>query len=479
MVEYQLPKLRVAGSNPVARSTFLVKEAQVTALPNPTGTPAKKKTDKKPAGVVLKGVHKGSPADEAGLKAGDRILYINDMPIDDFLDLYVASFDQAYVMKYERGGSKTEAEFERAPGVPLGVDVDMGDLHECHNKCVFCFFDQMPKGLRKELYFKDEDYRLSFLHGNYLALTNLKPEDEERIERMKLSPLYVSVHATHPEVRERMLGKKPPEDVMAILKRLGAKGIQFHTQIVVVPGYNSGEILRQTLEDLVEMGETILSVGVVPVGLTAHREGLPEVEPVDADLAKEVVTMVRGFNHRMRQRIGKGVVYAADELFIKAGMALPGASYYDDYPQVENGIGMLRLLLDSAKEAVLPERLRDKWITFVTGTLAKPYLVEIAGILRKEGLIANVLAPHNSLFGDIVTVSGLLPGKDVVALKPRLKGFDAVVLPPDMVSAAGLTLDGMTVEDLEKELGLPVVPGSMDVRDILDELEERISGTHN
>ncbi len=429
----------------------------MNALPNPTGTPIEpKKENKKPAGVVIKAIHRGSPADDAGLEVGDRILDINGMPIEDFLDLYVASFDQNYVIEYERGRTPMTAEFEREPGVPLGVDVEMGEIYSCRNECVFCFFDQMPKGLRPELYFKDEDYRLSFLHGNYLALTNLKPEDEERIAAMSLSPLYVSVHATHPEVRERMLGKRPPEDLRAIMKRLGAKGIQFHTQIVVVPGYNAGEILRETIKDLVEMG------------------GLPEVAPVDDELAREVVRTVRGFNHRMRQRTGKGVVYAADELFIRAGMALPRAPYYDDFPQVENGIGMLRLLLDSAKGAIVPETLRGKWMTFVTGTLAKPYLVEIAGTLRKEGLIANVLAPHNSLFGDIVTVSGLLPGKDVLALKPRLKGFDAVVLPPDMLNADGLTLDGMTVEDLEKEFGLPVVPGSLDVKDILDELEEKL-----
>jgi putative radical SAM enzyme (TIGR03279 family) len=447
----------------------------VTALPNPTGTPAKTRKNRKPAGVVLKAVHKGSPAAEAGLKVGDKILEINGMPIDDFLDLYVASFDQTYVMKYERGGAAQTADFEREPGVPLGVEVDMDDIHECHNNCVFCFFDQMPKGLRKELYFKDEDYRLSFLHGNYLALTNLTPEDEERIVEQRLSPLYVSVHSTQPEVRERMLGNKTPEHVIDTMKRLGEKGIQFHTQIVVVPGYNSGDVLRETIEDLVEMGEMIVSVGVVPVGLTAYREGLPELEPVDEELAGDVVRLVRGFNHRMRQRTGNGVVYAADEFFIKAGMALPDSPYYDDYPQVENGIGMLRILIDSAAEAIVPEVLRDKWITFVTGTLAKPYLVEVAGILRNEGIIANVLAPHNSLFGDIVTVSGLLPGKDVLALKPRLKGFDAVILPPDMVNADGLTLDGMKVEDLEKEFGIPVIPGSIDIRDTLDELEERFA----
>jgi putative radical SAM enzyme (TIGR03279 family) len=444
----------------------------VTALPNPTPAKTKKK---KPAGVIVQKVYEGSPAAEAGLKVGDKILDINGMPIDDFLDLYVASFDQAYVMKYERGGKARTADFEREPGVPLGIEVDMEKIHECHSNCVFCFFDQMPKGLRKELYFKDEDYRLSFLHGNYLALTNLKPEDEERIVEQNLSPLYVSVHATHPEVRERLLGVKPAEHVIDIMKRLAAKGIQFHTQIVVVPGYNSGEILRETIEDLVEMGEMILSVGVVPVGLTAHREGLAELEPVDEDLAKDVVRLVRGFNHRMRQRTGSGVVYAADEFFIKAGMALPDSPYYDDYPQIENGIGMLRVLIDSAAEAIVPETLREKWITFVTGTLAKPYLVDVAGILRKEGIIANVLAPHNSLFGDIVTVSGLLPGKDVAALKPRLKGFDAVVLPPDMLNAEGLTLDGMKVEDLEKEFGIPVIPGSIDIRDTLDELEEKFA----
>jgi NifB/MoaA-like Fe-S oxidoreductase len=285
----------------------------------------------------------------------------------------------------------------------------------------------------------------------------------------------VSVHATHPEVRERMLGVTPPEDVVRIMKRLGKKGIQFHTQIVVVPGYNSGDVLRDTIEDLVEMGETVLSVGVVPVGLTAHRQGLAEIEPVDSDLAAEVVRTVRGFNHRMRQRTGKGVVYAADELFIRAGLTLPRAFYYDDYPQVENGIGMLRLLVDSAEDVFVPESLRDTWITFVTGTLAKPYLVEIAGILREEGLIANVLAPHNSLFGDMVTVSGLLPGKDVLAIKPRLKGFDAVVLPPDMVNADGLTLDGMTLADLERELGLPVIPGSLDMKDVIRDLEKKLA----
>jgi putative radical SAM enzyme (TIGR03279 family) len=230
-----------------------------------------------PRGVRVGSVRVGSPADRAGLAAGDTVVKIDGRPIHDFLDFYVASFGPRHDNKVLRGGASLSLSLVRSRTEDAGAEVTPDRLRACNNRCIFCFVDQLPRGLRRELYFKDEDYRLSFLHGNYLTLTNLIPADERRIREEHLSPLYVSVHSTNEEVRQELLGRTPPESVLRVLKRLARGGVRFHTQVVIVPGYNDGDCLTSTLRDLTGLGRAILSVSVVPVGLTCHRGGLPKL----------------------------------------------------------------------------------------------------------------------------------------------------------------------------------------------------------
>jgi putative radical SAM enzyme (TIGR03279 family) len=341
---------------------------------------------------------------------------------------------------------------------------------------VFCFVDQMPPGLRKDLYVKDEDYRFSFLHGNYLTLTNLKPGDEKRIVDMHLWPLYVSVHSTDEDVRARMMGRKPGESILAILDRLGSQGIGFHTQIVVVPGMNDGVKLGRTLADLCSRHDYILSISVVPVGLTCHREGLPPLKMVNSALAGEIVNVVQKFQDEMRRTTWRGVVYAADELFLLAGLPIPPGSYYDDYPQIDNGVGLMRMLLDSAESIRLPGALKGKRVAFVTGALAAPHLENITSKLAGRGLKVDVLAASNRLFGPMVTVSGLLSGQDMIDAVPDSGSYDAVMLPPGALNADGLTLDNMTLNEMSDRLGLPVLVGDYDLKESLKRLKNEFTG---
>jgi len=421
-------------------------------------------------------VEQKSPAAKSGLKTDDIIIEVNGKKVTDFLDVYVAAFEDRLALKVRRQGKEKSLEVKRVKGQSLGAELESGKPRVCTNNCVFCFVNQMPRGLRKGLYVKDEDYRFSFLHGNYLTLTNLKPADEKRIVDMHLWPLYVSVHSTDEDVRARLMGKKPGEDTLAILDRLGNQGIGFHTQIVVVPGMNDGVKLGRTLADLCSRHDYILSVSVVPVGLTCHREGLPPLKMVNSALAGEIVSIVQKFQDEMRRATWRGVVHAADELFLLAGLPIPPGSYYDDYPQTDNGVGLMRMLLDSAEGIRLPAALKGKKVAFVTGALAAPHIEKIVSPLTERGFKVDVLAAANKLFGPMVTVSGLLSGKDLIDAVPDSGGYDAVMLPPSVLNADGVTLDDMTLKDMSDRLGLPVLVGDYDLKETLKRLKDELAG---
>jgi putative radical SAM enzyme (TIGR03279 family) len=427
-------------------------------------------------GVRIGHVTQKSPAAKAGLKTGDVITEVNGRKVTDFLDVFVAAFEDHLALKVRSKGKVKSLEVKRVKGQSLGAELESGKPWICNNKCVFCFVDQMPKGLRKELYVKDEDYRFSFLHGNYLTMTNLKPGDEKRIVDLNLWPLYVSVHSTDEDVRARLLGKKPGEGILQILDRLGSQGIGFHTQIVVVPGMNDGVKLGRTLADLCARHDYILSVSVVPVGLTCHREGLPPLKMVNSALAGEIVNVVQKFQDEMRRTTWRGVVYAADELFLLAGLPIPPGSYYDDYPQTDNGVGLMRMLLDSAENIRLPSVLKGKKVVFITGALAAPHLEKITSTLTKRGLKVDVVAAANRLFGPMVTVSGLLSGKDMIDAVGDPGSYDAAILPPGVLNADGVTLDDMTLKDMSDRLGLPVMVGGYDIKETLKRLKDEFAG---
>jgi putative radical SAM enzyme (TIGR03279 family) len=421
-------------------------------------------------GVTLASVRPQSPAHSAGLLAADLIVGIDGVPIHDFLDFYLGSFGGKHDLDVLRKGRRVKVRLVRGMAEDVGAEMVLDGPRPCNNRCVFCFIDQLPPGLRRELYFKDEDYRLSFLHGNYLTLTNLRSADERRITAEHLSPLYVSVHSTNQGIRSRLLGRKPREPVLTVLRRLGKRGVRFHAQVVVVPGYNDGDDLVRTLRDLIRLGRAVLSISVVPVGLTAHRRRLAGIGPVDAGTAGSIVDRVGGLNARLRARTGRGVVYASDEMIILAGRAIPDAGYYDDYPQIENGVGLVRQLVDQLKPLRIPASLRGKRVLLVTGRLARPFIDEVAARLTRGGLKVSVKTVTNSLFGPSVTVSGLLPGKAIISALRGPSGWDAAILPPDVANGDHLTLDDISVSQIGQLVGRPVLVADHSLRQTIKAL---------
>jgi putative radical SAM enzyme (TIGR03279 family) len=429
-------------------------------------------------GVTVRAVVPGSPAEKAGLKPDDVITQVDDQPIGDFLDFYIAAFGRAYTLTVKRGNRHRDLRLERRHLEDTGLEMHTGRPIACSNRCVFCFVDQLPKGLRKELYIKDEDYRLSFLHGNYLTLTNLTAQDESRIVRLHLSPLYASVHATDEAARAKLLGRQPEAPVLDVIDRLGEGGIRLHAQVVVVPKFNDGAVLEQTLQDLARRHDTILSLSVVPVGLTGHRAGLPLLEAVSSPQAARIVDDVRRLNCKMRGRIGRGFVYASDEMMLAAGGEIPTASYYDDFPQIENGVGLLRRFIDSSADASIPASLQGRRLAFVTGRLAAPFVDEVAARLVRQGAMVDVVVIDNSLLGRSVTVSGLLAGQDILRAIGRMDALDAVVLPPNVINESGVTLDDMTAEGMSEGAGVPFIVGDYDMGETLEAIDAVFSGKH-
>lgn len=395
------------------------------------------------------------------IRPGDRLVSVDGAPLRDRLDAAFAPGGPGSTLELQSAdGRRRTVKIETPIGDGLGISLEEMEPKRCKNNCVFCFIHQLPKGMRKSLYVKDEDYRYSFLFGNFLTLTNLKPADIERIERQKLSPLYVSVHTTDEALRRKMLGVKRAPELAPVMRRLGEAGVEMHCQIVVCPGYNDGAVLERTVVDLWEMGGAVRSVGIVPVGLTRHRKNLPDLKPVGRGDAADIVRFVEGRQKRFRAKSGAGFVYAADELYLKAGIPIPPARSYDGYPQRENGVGIARAWLDGCKKAPLgAAAFGDAGsISIVTGTLAAPLVEEgLAYKLRRTAVRSAIVhAVRNRFFGVGVSVAGLLTGADILSTLSR-EGFGSVVcLPPDAVNCDGVTLDDMSLDDIASEIGCEV-----------------------
>lgn len=423
------------------------------------------------SGGVISSVRRGSPADKAGLLPGDELLSVNGHRLRDVIDYRFCSAEEELQLVIRRGGEVFARRLRRGYGEDLGLDfqeVVFDGLRRCGNRCSFCFVDQLPPGMRSSLYIKDDDYRYSFLWGNFITLSNWSEEDWERVGEQGLSPLYVSVHATDLELRRKIFGNPRLPDIREQLHRLSHLGIRVHAQVVVVPGLNDLH-LERTVSDLVGFFPAVQSIGVVPVGLTRyHRAGLRGVTPREA---KALVKQVSLWSEEFRGRYGRSLVYLADEFYLVAGLLSPSAEEYDDFPQLENGIGLVRRLLDEGIKKGKPLAAKGRK-TLACGILIAPLLEGMANELSlslqdPEGqepvgsaLLSTqieVIPIENRFFGPTITVSGLLTGRDVIA---ALRGRDLgemVYLPRSMFDAKGeITLDGMTVGDMEAALGVKV-----------------------
>jgi putative radical SAM enzyme (TIGR03279 family) len=403
-----------------------------------------------------------SIAAELGLATGDELLEINGERVLDHLDFRFHEGDAELSLKVARAGDVVIYDIEKEEGEKIGVDFEEMKILACGNDCIFCFVDQNPAGLRKELYFRDGDYRLSFMYGNYTTMTNAGPAILRRIAAQRLSPQYISVHATEYEVRRNLMGLKKDDLILEKIRFLHRNGIDMHTQIVLCPGINDGAALRKTVMDLYRFRSRIISLAIVPVGLTDHRFGLHQIRKVDRQYAIELLETVAAWQTKFRAATGRAFVYPSDEFYIVAGRPIPAGKHYDGFPQIENGVGIVRsFILDFRRQARrFPVRLRTRRkLTLITAELAAGFMErDIVPRLRRIGNleVRLVIAP-NLLYGRNVTVAGLLSGKCLYSALDGADPGDLVLLPPDILNAAGVFLDDVTPAGLAERLHAPVM----------------------
>lgn len=410
---------------------------------------------------IIRAVEEGSIAWELGIESGDRLLAINNEIIEDVFDYHYYTNDEELTVLIEKpNGEEWELEIEKDLEEDLGIEFEQGLMDEyrsCRNKCMFCFIDQMPEGMRETLYFKDDDSRLSFLQGNYVTLTNMSDHDIERIIRYHLEPINVSVHTTNPELRCEMLHNRFAGEALKKVQRLYEGGITMNGQIVLCKGINDGEELERSIRDMAKWLPNLQSVSVVPVGLTKFRKGLKQLESFTKEDAKEVLATIHRWQKKFFEEYGMHFIHAGDEWYILAEEELPEEGRYDGYLQLENGVGMLRLLMNEFEEAYtgLEGDDRKRHISLATGKLAYPYLKEMLERLKQKytGLEAEIYAITNEFFGEKITVSGLITGQDLIAqLKGKELG-DVLLLPVNMLrSGEDVFLDDITIPELEKAL---------------------------
>ncbi|NLG83491.1 MAG: DUF512 domain-containing protein [Firmicutes bacterium] len=414
-------------------------------------------------GGLITAVQKSSPAARAGILPGERLLAGNGRQLRDLIDYHIA-VDPARRLRMTLAGPEgrrtvllTKGEDE-AVGLSFATAVFDG-IRRCRNRCVFCFVDQLPKGLRPSLYIKDEDYRLSFLQGNYVTLTPLAEEDRDRIVRERLSPLYVSVHATDPEIRGRLLGRRGPAPILPLLTDLVRAGIRFHAQAVICPGWNDGPVLARTIADLAALWPGVTSLAVVPVGLTGHRRGLAPLRPFTREEATALLAEVAEWQKRLVAQIGTRFVFAADEFYLLAEEPIPSAASYEDYPQLENGVGLIRSFTDDFRVAwrywrkkMPPGRLR-----VVTGFAAAGMWKHLASLMAPRGVVLEVVPVENRLFGPGITVAGLLSAEDIIAALRGKEPLPTFVPRVAVRRGEDLFLDGMRVAEFREKTQAEVI----------------------
>lgn len=424
--------------------------------------------------TVIVSVDHKSPADRKGIRAGETLKQVNGHDIVDVLDYKFYTYDPELKLTLEKDGILREVVVRKGEGEELGLNFEtymMDSPRSCANHCVFCFVDQLPKGLRETLYFKDDDARLSFLMGNYITLTNLSPREAQRIIDLHISPINVSVHSTEPELRCKLLGHRNAGAGIDLMKRFADAGIQMNCQIVSCPGLNDGVHLQKTLDDLAAMYPGVNSISVVPVGLTKHRQGLYPLEPYTVETAGAVVDMVEKFAERSLKTLGTRLAWCSDEFYLQANRAIPEDEYFEDYTQLENGVGMLRLLrteFDSAYD--LADETNAAPFSIATGVACAPFLEEIvdkaAGKCHTKGKVYPII---NRFFGETITVAGLITGGDLI---DQLRGKELgkrLLIPVNMLRhGEDVFLDDVTLVQVEEALGVPVTPVNQDGFDLCD-----------
>ncbi len=417
-----------------------------------------------------------------GIKAGDELLKINGNDIMDVLDYDFYMTEQNITMTFKCKDGKYKVIKTENTDCGLVFETYLMDKQQhCKNKCIFCFIDQLPKGLRPSLYFKDDDSRLSFLFGNYITLTNISEHEIERIIRMHISPVNISVHTMNPDLRVRMMKNKNAGKSLEIIKRFAESGIQMNTQLVLCPGINDGDELRRSIEELSALYPAVQSIAAVPVGLTKFRDGLEKIEPYNKKTAGETIDIIEEYSNKFRKEFGVGLCYPADEFFIKAERELPNEDYYDGYPQLDNGVGLVRSFYNEFLDELeyCNEKPVNKKVTLATGVDFYPFLFELCEKAKeKYNIDIQVKKIINNFFGETITVSGLVTGVD---LYEQLKDCDLgeyLLLPSSMISDytnhtehKNKFLDDMTVEELEKRLNTKIIltqgNGGQVLRDIL------------
>jgi len=429
--------------------------------------------------VVINSVSRGSVAEKKGIRAGDTLVSIDNNEILDVLDYRFHQNNSKLTVEYINSKGKVKkVKIKKSEYEELGMEFEtylMDKKHSCRNKCIFCFIDQLPKGLRESLYFKDDDSRLSFLFGNYITLTNITEHEIERIIKMHISPINISVHTTNPELRVKMMNNKNAGEALKIIERFNEADIKLNCQLVLVPNYNDGEELKRSLRDLTAL-ENVECVAAVPVGLTRYREGLAEISPFDKEKAAQTIDIIDEFGAECLKKYGERRVFAADEFYIKAERILPEADYYEEFHQLENGVGLVPLLQSEVKNAVLQDdySLENKRIiTVVTGEAAEPFIREMVDNIQKkwDNLDCKVVAIKNNFFGGHITVAGLVTATDIIEQLKDVELGEELLIPSVMLRDGGdMFLDSITLSELSEKLNVKITPVNNDGYEFLDKV---------
>lgn len=436
-----------------------------TPRPAPGVAPAAREFS---AGVRVTRVEPGSIAERIGLAPGDYLQALNGHPVQDVIDYWFHSAAERLKIQWRAGGpdgSERSRTVRKAYHERLGFEVEPFEIRRCSNYCVFCFVHQLPRGMRRELYLKDEDYRLSFLYGNYITGTNLSEEDKQRIVRLKLSPLYFSIHATDQEVREQLLAKKGIEPIVPLLRWFTSRGIYIHGQVVLCPGINDGAVLEKTALELAALHPRLESVAVVPLGLTSHRERLPSLQNVTPEYARRFIEECGRIQKKVARKIGFPFIFPSDEWYLIAGLEPPAYRQYPEIPQLGNGVGMYYRFYQNFEElaAALPPRLPEaRRVAAITTPMGDKVLRPLVDEMNRriENLELVLLPTVNSLFGEGIHVSGLLPGCDFHRQIESHPGFDRYMIPENALRPWDQRfLDDLTLEELRAATGAEIIPG--------------------
>ena len=410
----------------------------------------------------VKSIDAGSAAARVGIVPGDKIVSINGQPLIDYIDYVYFCAQKRLRLRVLRQGRRLVLHIRKHDTDDIGLEFTqplLGRKRVCRNKCIFCFVDQLPRGMRQSLYLKDEDWRYSLLMGSYVTLSSISRSEVRRIIRRHVSPIYISVHTVDEALRCMMLGNERAVPIRPLLRRFARHDIRFHAQVVLCPGINDGSKLAETVHFLRRLYPAAISLAVVPVGLTAHRQGLHDIKPVDRELAAQIIKEVEKWQKECLNSIGTRFVFAADELYIKAGLPLPPMESYEAFDQIENGVGLMAKFFGEARDALNDLSKKDVHISIVTGEDAAPFFREFAAdIHRKSGARVDVYAAQNRTFGGGVTVSGLLAGGDICAALGERPLGQALFIPASALRDGTVFLDDMTLGELSDTLGVSIVP---------------------